>query len=173
MSLNIVATGNIARDPETREAGSSTVTEFAIASNEYIKGESVASFISVQAWGAQGEFAQRNFKKGSYVEIVGVLKEDRWEDKETGAKRNKHFIRATTVSFGGAPRKKEEAEEEQQEEAPAPKQAKKPLPAKKPLVKPAAKKPLSPQPKKVLEEQVEEVNIDDEFAELGNEQGEE
>lgn len=164
MSLIIVATGNVSREPETKEVNGTSLATFGIASNEFIKGEQRASFITVNAWGQQAEFCGRNFKKGSFVEIVGVLQEERWEDKESGAKRSKHVIRATTVGFGSAPKKKEEpAADEGEQEAPAPKKpvttVKKPVAPVKTVAKPAPKKPAP----------VLETEVDPEFdANLGD-----
>lgn len=160
MSLNIFAIGNVVKTPETREAGSSSVTKFSLASNEYVKGEQKATFVNIEAWGQQGEFCARNFKPGSLVEVVGTLQQNSWEDKETGAKRSTLFIRADKVSFGPASKKKEEPAGDEGEQQEAPKKpavstVKKPATTAKPAAKPAPKKPAP-----VLETETSEEEFD-------------
>ena len=52
-------------------------------------------------WGKKGEnFLQDYTQNGKRpVVVLGSLKQDRWEDKNTGDKRSKHKINADEVTF--------------------------------------------------------------------------
>ena len=107
MSFNkVIFMGNLTRDPETRQAGSSSVCAFGLASSRKYKtkdGEQreETTFVDVEAWGRTGELVQQYMAKGRKVLVEGELKLDTWDDKDTGAKRSKLSIRATTVTFVG------------------------------------------------------------------------
>jgi len=96
MSLNVVLLiGNLTRDPEVRFTPKGVaVADFGLAVNEVWyndkdeKQESV-SFVDVTAWDRGAEWAQKHLKKGAEIALVGKLKMDSWEDKETGQKRTK------------------------------------------------------------------------------------
>jgi single-strand DNA-binding protein len=117
MSINrVVVSGNLTREPELRQAGSTTVLQFGIAVNERFKNnqtdqwEDKPNFFDVLVWGARGEGLSRILTKGMKVAVEGRLRWSQWEDKSTGAKRSKVEIVADNVDFmsrgegGGAPR---------------------------------------------------------------------
>ena len=59
---NISITGNIGRDPELRQAGTSQVLKFSVADSEYIyskDGESPSQWYSVEVWGKSERLAER------------------------------------------------------------------------------------------------------------------
>lgn len=97
--------GNITRDPETRQAGRSSVTSFSIAHNRKwtdkdtgeLKEET--SFFDCEAWGPRGETIAKHFSRGSKIGITGELKQDRWEDKDDGTKRSKIIVRVNSFDF--------------------------------------------------------------------------
>lgn len=85
---SVVVSGNLTRDPETRQTANSSVTNFGIAVNERTKesgewGER-ANFFKVTVWGKQGENCSQYLHKGSGVMIAGRLRWSKWEkDGET------------------------------------------------------------------------------------------
>jgi single-strand DNA-binding protein len=112
VSLNkVIVSGNLTRDPESRQAGDSTVAKFSIAingrvvkkggepvmENGYAKREVV--YMDAEAWGQQAEMIQEHFAKGDAIDIVGRLKMDEWDDKTTGQKRTKVFISVQEFEF--------------------------------------------------------------------------
>tara|TARA_Y100000296_G_scaffold87031_1_gene129363 strand:- start:343 stop:696 length:354 start_codon:yes stop_codon:yes gene_type:complete len=104
--------GNLTRDPETTFLkNDKTVTEFGLAMNrKYKTGDETREevcFIDVKFWGKRGETISEYFKKGSPILVNGSLKQDSWEDKETGAKRSKHLVSGKEFAFVG---KKETAD---------------------------------------------------------------
>ena len=82
---------------------------FKMAWNKKVKSEEKAIFFDVTAFGQAAEFAKKNFKKGSPVEVVGEL------DVSTNTKNDVKYtnlrITATTVGFYGFPMKKKDDEQ--------------------------------------------------------------
>ena len=87
MSFNkVVLLGNLTADPETRTTPSgSNVTSFSIAVNRRPQGETIA----------------RYFTKGRQILISGRLRQDRWQDKETGKNRSSLSVVVEEFSFTG------------------------------------------------------------------------
>ena len=95
--------GNLCRDIELKQAGSSELAEISLAVNEKVKRNDEwvdePVFINVNVWGAQATNCAQYLKKGSKVAIIGRLSFDSWDDKETGKKRSKLFVTANKVEF--------------------------------------------------------------------------
>ncbi|ABU58136.1 MAG: single-stranded DNA-binding protein [Roseiflexus castenholzii] len=53
----------------------------------------------IEAWDKLGDQCINSLHKGSRVRIVGSLRTQSWEDKETGLRRYKAFVRAEEVLF--------------------------------------------------------------------------
>ena len=108
MSFNkVVLLGNLTADPETRTTPSgSNVTSFSIAVNRRYRNrdgeqQEEVSYISCTAWGPQGETIARYFTKGRQILISGRLRQDRWQDKETGKNRSSLSVVVEEFSFTG------------------------------------------------------------------------
>lgn len=89
-------------DPEAKyfESGSSVVRFYAGSYDGKTKdGEYINNAIEVQAWGKDGEIIINYCPKGSQVHIGGTLHMDEWIDKETGKKRNRHYLKAMRVEL--------------------------------------------------------------------------
>ena len=87
----VILMGRLTRDPEVRYsqgAAPLAVARYSLAVNKRFKrqGEPDADFIPCVAFGRQGEFAERYFRKGQMVSVVGRLQVRNWEDNE-GKKR--------------------------------------------------------------------------------------
>ena len=83
--------GRLVRDPEVRYSQGGNplaIARYTLAVNRRMKknGEQEADFINCVAFGKSGEFAEKYFKKGQMVSIVGRLQVRSWEDNE-GKKR--------------------------------------------------------------------------------------
>lgn len=90
--------GTLTRDPELKIVGGGTeVASFSIAINEKFKGpdqkyiERVDYFDCVVFGKSAANFCEY-MAKGRKVAIIGKLRQDRWDDKETGAKRSRVSI---------------------------------------------------------------------------------
>lgn len=87
----VILMGRLTRDPEVRYSQGAeplAVARYSLAVNKRFKrqGEPDADFIPCVAFGRQGEFAERHFRKGQMVSVVGRLQVRNWEDGE-GRKR--------------------------------------------------------------------------------------
>ena len=87
----VILMGRLTRDPEVRYSQGAeplAIARYSLAVNKRFKrqGEPDADFIPCVAFGKQGEFAEKYFRKGQMVSVVGRLQVRNWEDNE-GKKR--------------------------------------------------------------------------------------
>lgn len=71
MPAFISVTGRLARDPETRTAGSSTVTTLVIPVDTGFGDRKVTTWWRASLWGKRGEKAAEYLRKGSWVAVSG------------------------------------------------------------------------------------------------------
>lgn len=109
--MNIFAlNGNLTRDPESKVVGNGTnLTTFSIAVNHR---NDTVSYFDCECFGQVAEFIRDYAKKGSSAEISGELRQDRWQDKESGGNRSRVILRVEKFSFGQGGRRRQEEEEE-------------------------------------------------------------
>jgi len=98
MYSNITLVGNLARDPESRQAGEYNVTRLVIAVNDNRQKDKV-SYVDVEAWGKLGEICQKYLTKGRQVLANGRIVQDTWE--KDGKKNSKLYVKADNVQFLG------------------------------------------------------------------------
>ena len=101
----IILVGNLTRNPETKQLPSGvSVTTLGLATNHRYKTSSgeqreEVCYIDVTVWGLQGENCSRYLSMGSSVLVEGRLRQNSWEDKETGKKRYGYDVTADVVRF--------------------------------------------------------------------------
>lgn len=83
----VILMGRLTRDPEVRYSQGSepvAVARYTLAVNRRFKrkDEPEADFIPCVAFGKIGEFAEKYFRKGQLVGVIGRLQVRSWEDKE-------------------------------------------------------------------------------------------
>ena len=103
-SINqVILMGRLTRDPEQRTTTSGkTIASFSIAVDR--GGESdQADFFDITAWEKLGELVVQYLAKGRRVLVQGRLRQDSWDDKETGKKRSRVEVTATDVTFLDGP----------------------------------------------------------------------
>ena len=94
MNIAIIS-GHLTRDPEIKVTPNGTsVCSFTVANTKKWKDGSGQPredtiFLDVTAWGKTGETINRFFLKGDPIMVRGELKQDNWEDKQSGQKRRK------------------------------------------------------------------------------------
>lgn len=104
----VTLVGNLTRDPELRYTPAGTaVCDVSLAVNEKWKGKDgqmneEVSFVDCVCWGRTAEVAAQYLKKGRSCLVSGRLKQDRWDDKTTGAKRSKINVVVNVIQFLGA-----------------------------------------------------------------------
>ena len=114
-SINqVILMGRLTRDPEQRTTSSGkTIASFSIAVDRGGQ-DDAADFFNITAWEKLGELVMQYLSKGRRVLVQGRLRQDTWDDKETGKKQSRIEVTATDVTFldgpagdsngGGAPR---------------------------------------------------------------------
>nr|DAY60706.1 MAG TPA: Single strand binding protein [Caudoviricetes sp.] len=83
----VILMGRLTRDPEVRYSQSAkpvAVARYGLAvRKQYVKqGEAEADFFNIVAFGKAGEFAEKFFRKGQMVAVVGRLQTNSWEDQQ-------------------------------------------------------------------------------------------
>ncbi|MDR1300089.1 MAG: single-stranded DNA-binding protein [Candidatus Nomurabacteria bacterium] len=110
MSFNkVILMGNLTRDPETRATNSGqSVTNFSLAVNRVWNDkdgnrQEDTAFIECEAWGGRGDTIAKYVQKGRPLLVEGRLRQDTWDDKDTGKKRSTLRVVVESFSFvGGA-----------------------------------------------------------------------
>ncbi|MFZ2125116.1 MAG: single-stranded DNA-binding protein [Candidatus Saccharimonadales bacterium] len=104
-SINqVILMGRLTRDPEQRTTSTGKIiASFGIAVDRQSQDDS-ADFFNVTAWEKLGELVIKYIGKGSRVLIQGRLRQDSWDDKETGKKQSRIEVVATDVTFLDSPR---------------------------------------------------------------------
>ena len=103
-SINqVILMGRLTRDPEQRTTTTGkTIASFSIAVDR--GGESdQADFFDITAWEKLGDLVIQYLGKGRRVLVQGRLRQDSWDDKETGKKRSRVEVTATDVTFLDGP----------------------------------------------------------------------
>lgn len=107
MDINhVVEIGHLTRDAEvTYTPGGMAVGKLSIAVNRRVKkGQEwvdEANYFDVSLFGKQAEGLKPYLTKGKQIAVDGFLKQDRWEDQQTGQKRSAVKIVANDVQLLG------------------------------------------------------------------------
>lgn len=109
----VMLMGNLTRDVEMRQAGSSQVAKIGLAVNRRFKTQSgeqrdETTFVDCEAWGRTAEVMAQYLAKGRPVFIEGRLQLDTWQDQQ-GNNRSKlkvvvenfQFVDSRNESGGG------------------------------------------------------------------------
>lgn len=82
----VMLMGYLTRDPEVRYSQSANpvaVARYGLGvGRQFVKnGEKKTDFFNIVAFGKAGEFAEKYFKKGQKVVVIGRLQQNTWEDE--------------------------------------------------------------------------------------------
>jgi single-strand DNA-binding protein len=103
-SINqVILMGRLTRDPEQRTtSGGKIIANFSIAVDRGGQ-DDTADFFNITAWEKLGELVMQYLSKGRRVLVQGRLRQDTWDDKETGKKQSRIEVTATDVTFLDGP----------------------------------------------------------------------
>ena len=123
MINKVILVGRLGKDPEMRSTpNGNTVAKFSVATDERFTDKSGekqerTEWHNIVAWGKLGEICGQYLRKGKLVYIEGSIRTDSWDDKESGQKKYRTEIIASTMkmldkkgddgpggSYGGGPR---------------------------------------------------------------------
>jgi len=95
--------GNLGKDPEARDVGTSKVCSFSLATNEVYKDkegkkQTKTEWHNIVVWGALSENCVKYLRKGSQAYIEGKIQTRKWTDKN-GVDRFTTEVVALTVQF--------------------------------------------------------------------------
>jgi len=129
----IIIVGNITRDIELRYTPSGlAVCDIGLAVTEKRKKGDETVFIDCTAWDKTATLAAEYLAKGRPVMFEGRLKQDQWNDKETGAKRSKIGMTIDKMVFLGSKDDNQQQSQQQPQQQYTPQQQKEmdtPIPA--------------------------------------------
>lgn len=110
-SVNLVVLlGNLTRDPELRVTPKgAAVGSFSIALNRKFRDEGGAdreevTYVDVEVFGKRAETISKYFTKGDPIHVIGRLRLDQWEDKNTKEKRSRMKVVLENFNFVGSKR---------------------------------------------------------------------
>ena len=118
----VILTGRLTADPELRYSSTGKAfASFNLANVRKYKDrqgelQEDTSFIGCTAFGQQAEFMSQYIRKGQEVLIQGRLKQDSWEDKETGKKQSKTKVMVDQIKSMG---QRSGGDEQRQQQPPA------------------------------------------------------
>ena len=92
--------GRLGQDPETRQVGDTSVTNFTIAVGWKTKNKEGTEWVRCNAWGKLGEICQQYLRKGSQVLIQGAMQTREYE--KDGSKRYSTEIRVDNMQMLGS-----------------------------------------------------------------------
>ncbi|MEK7621513.1 MAG: single-stranded DNA-binding protein [Patescibacteria group bacterium] len=103
-SINqVIIMGRLTRDPEMRTTPTGkTVTSFSLAVDRQ-GSDDTADFFDITAWEKLGELVNQYLSKGRRCLVQGRLRQESWDDKETGKKRSRVAVVASDVTFLDGP----------------------------------------------------------------------
>jgi single-strand DNA-binding protein len=103
-SINqVIIMGRLTRDPEMRTTTTGkSIASFSLAVDRGGQDDQ-ADFFDITAWEKLGELVNQYLSKGRRCLVQGRLRQDSWDDKETGKKRSKVEVIATDVTFLDGP----------------------------------------------------------------------
>lgn len=89
--------GRLVADPELKDVGTTVVASFTLACNEYrkVNNEMVKDthFFDFKAWDTGARTLAEKAHKGDRVFFEAIARQEKWEDKVSGAKRSKVIFR--------------------------------------------------------------------------------
>lgn len=99
----VILMGRLTRDPEVRTTTTGkNITSFSLAVDRGGQSDET-DFINITAWEKLGDLVAQYLSKGRRCLVQGRLRQDSWDDKETGKKRSRIEVTATDVTFLDAP----------------------------------------------------------------------
>lgn len=102
---NVMLIGRLTADPVQKYLPSGmAVAEFSIANNYYMssKSSNEVNYFDIVAFGKTAETAAKYLTKGKQVAIMGTLRQDRWQDKDTNSPRSKVRVIVNSMQMLGS-----------------------------------------------------------------------
>ncbi|MBI4978872.1 MAG: single-stranded DNA-binding protein [Spirochaetes bacterium] len=100
----VMLIGRLTADPKIDQLPTGTQkASFSIANNYYSPNkQNEANFFDLVAFGKLAEICGTYLKKGKQVAVIGSLRQQRWQDKTTGANRSRVEVIVNDMQMLGA-----------------------------------------------------------------------
>lgn len=121
-SFNVIAIGNLAKNPELESKGSTSYARFCLIGNDYAgkdEGGSAREAITslwFVAFGALGEAIAKSARKGDQLMVQAKIRANNWTDKQ-GEKQYDYSFVVEGFRFGAPGKAKREEFDERREDA--------------------------------------------------------
>lgn len=97
--FNATIVGNLGKEPNVREFNGTAVVDFSLASNRFVKGEAVTTWVKVTIWGKMATVCAERLKKGNKVAVTtSRIKAEAWV-AEDGEARGQIAVTADKIQF--------------------------------------------------------------------------
>lgn len=108
-SVNLV--GRLGQDPTIKyfESGS-VVGEFSLAVDGWNGEQKVTHWIPCKAWGKTAQIIADFVRKGSQVAVSGEIRQESWQDRNSGDTRSKLVVNVSRIDLLG--KKAEQADDD-------------------------------------------------------------
>jgi single-strand DNA-binding protein len=112
-SFNLIAVGNLAKDPELNVKGDTTYARFCLVGNDYVgkddqgNAREVTTSIWFTAFEGLGEAIGKNARKGDQLIVQAHIRSNNWTDKD-GERQYDHSFVVMNFRFGAPGRAKRE-----------------------------------------------------------------
>jgi single-strand DNA-binding protein len=99
----VMVSARVTKDIEVKDVGQTQVVNLSVAINRSykVKGKNELQqetvFIEIVAWGKLAQDCGHLLAKGSEIFVIGKLKQQSWEDKNTHEKKSKIVIEASKI----------------------------------------------------------------------------
>lgn len=134
---NVIIAGRMTRDPELKHTGSGRPwCRLSIANTRYYKSKDgerheETVFVEGAVWDKQAEWLAERLGKGRPVIVEGRLRQNEWEDRDSGQKRTKLELaiqRVTPLDWDGEREQGGGGQREQSRPAPRQRDIEEPMP---------------------------------------------
>jgi len=100
-SFNMIAVGNLSKDPELAVKGDTTYTKFCLVGNDFV------TTLWFVAFDGLGETIAKNVRKGDQLIVEARVRSNNWTDKE-GEQHFDHSFIVQSFRFGAPGKAKRE-----------------------------------------------------------------
>ena len=110
MNLNrVTLVGRAGRDPEVKHLTTGVkVVNFTLAVNRRSGNrDDPPDWFDLEVWEKTADIAASYVRKGSLIGVTGILKFDRWQDRNSGEERQRPVIRVEQLELLGSRRDSE------------------------------------------------------------------
>ena len=117
MNNKAILIGNVGKEPELREVGSTKCCAFSLATNKSYKDkdgnwQNQTQWHNIVAWRATAEYIYNNIKKGNLLYVEGEITYRTWEDQNGNPRNTTEIIADKVIQLERKPSSNNNSEED-------------------------------------------------------------